>query len=247
MTANAMGARYPDLAGRTVFVSGGGSGIGAAFVRAFAGQGCNVAFVDIAEAPSRALATELGSSVAYWPCDVRDIGALKSAIADAAQGLRSDPRTRQQRGARRSAQVRRRDSRILGREPGRQPAASILRRAGGGAADAGRGRRLDHQSRLGVVDARDGPRSPGTRPPRRPSTGSRARSRASSARATSASTASSPARSPRRASARSGSRRNRSSGSSISNVSSSGCRRTTSRAPRCSSPPTRRAASPVRI
>jgi NAD(P)-dependent dehydrogenase (short-subunit alcohol dehydrogenase family) len=87
MTASAMGARYPDLAGRTVFVSGGGSGIGAAFVRAFAGQGCNVAFVDIAEAPARALATELGSSVAYWPCDVRDIGALRSAIAAAAQAF----------------------------------------------------------------------------------------------------------------------------------------------------------------
>ena len=36
MTASATPARYPDLAGRTVFVSGGGSGIGAAFVRAFA-------------------------------------------------------------------------------------------------------------------------------------------------------------------------------------------------------------------
>ena len=39
MAASASIARYPDLAGRTVFVSGGGSGIGAAFVRAFAGQG----------------------------------------------------------------------------------------------------------------------------------------------------------------------------------------------------------------
>ena len=75
-----MGARYPDLAGRTVFVSGGGSGIGAAFVRAFAGQGCNVAFIDIADAPSRSLASELGSSVRYWSCDVRDVGALKVAI-----------------------------------------------------------------------------------------------------------------------------------------------------------------------
>ena len=76
-------ARYPDLAGRTVFVSGGGSGIGAAFVRAFAGQSCKVAFVDIADAPSRSLAAELGAAVRYWPCDVRDIGALKAAIAEA--------------------------------------------------------------------------------------------------------------------------------------------------------------------
>jgi NAD(P)-dependent dehydrogenase (short-subunit alcohol dehydrogenase family) len=83
MTASETVARYPDLAGRTVFVSGGGSGIGAAFVRTFAGQGCNVAFIDIADAPSRALAAALGSSVAYWPCDVRDIGALRAAIAEA--------------------------------------------------------------------------------------------------------------------------------------------------------------------
>jgi len=76
-------ARYPDLAGKTVFVSGGGSGIGAAFVRAFASQGCNVAFVDIADTPSCSLAAELGAAVRYWRCDVRDIVALKAAIAEA--------------------------------------------------------------------------------------------------------------------------------------------------------------------
>ena len=78
-------ARYPDLAGRTVFVSGGGSGIGAAFVRRFAAQGCKVAFVDLADAPSRALASELGASVRYWRCDVRDIDALRVAIAAAGE------------------------------------------------------------------------------------------------------------------------------------------------------------------
>ena len=80
-------ARYPDLAGRTVFVSGGGSGIGAAFVRAFAGQGARVAFVDIAEAPSQALAAALGPSVRFWRCDVRDIAALRSAIAEAGEAF----------------------------------------------------------------------------------------------------------------------------------------------------------------
>jgi NAD(P)-dependent dehydrogenase (short-subunit alcohol dehydrogenase family) len=87
MAPSATRARYPDLAGRTAFVSGGGSGIGAAFVRAFAGQGCNVAFIDIADAPSQALAAELGPAVRYWPCDVRDIGALKAAIAAAGKAL----------------------------------------------------------------------------------------------------------------------------------------------------------------
>ena len=87
MPTSAILARYPDLAGRTVFVSGGGSGIGAAFVRAFAGQGCNVAFIDIADAPSRSLASALGSSGGYWSCDVRDVGALKAAINAAAKAF----------------------------------------------------------------------------------------------------------------------------------------------------------------
>jgi NAD(P)-dependent dehydrogenase (short-subunit alcohol dehydrogenase family) len=78
-------ARYPDLSGRTVFVSGGGSGIGAAFVEAFAHQGCRVAFIDIADAPSQALVAKLGDErVHYERCDVRDIAALRAAIASAA-------------------------------------------------------------------------------------------------------------------------------------------------------------------
>jgi NAD(P)-dependent dehydrogenase (short-subunit alcohol dehydrogenase family) len=81
-----MGAIYSDLAGRTVFISGGGSGIGAAFVRAFAAQGCAVGFVDVADEPSQALAAALGDRVRYWRCDVRDIPALRAtlgALADA--------------------------------------------------------------------------------------------------------------------------------------------------------------------
>jgi NAD(P)-dependent dehydrogenase (short-subunit alcohol dehydrogenase family) len=44
-----------------VVVTGGGSGIGAALVAAFARQGSQVVFVDIAESDSRALARELGA------------------------------------------------------------------------------------------------------------------------------------------------------------------------------------------
>lgn len=87
MTASAGRARYPDLAGRTVFVSGGGSGIGAAFVRSFADQGCSVAFIDVADAPSQALAAELGPAVGYWPGDVRDIGVLRTAIVAAGEAF----------------------------------------------------------------------------------------------------------------------------------------------------------------
>jgi NAD(P)-dependent dehydrogenase (short-subunit alcohol dehydrogenase family) len=81
-------ARYPDLAGRTVFVSGGASGIGAAFVRAFAEQGCRVAFVDIDDAAAEALAAALGpASVRSWHCDVRDVAALRAVLAAAAEAF----------------------------------------------------------------------------------------------------------------------------------------------------------------
>ncbi|MEO1248664.1 MAG: SDR family NAD(P)-dependent oxidoreductase, partial [Pseudomonadota bacterium] len=40
-------ATYPSLAGRTVYVTGGASGIGEEIVRAFAEQGSRIGFVDI--------------------------------------------------------------------------------------------------------------------------------------------------------------------------------------------------------
>lgn len=80
-----LAARYPDLAGRTVFVSGGASGIGAAIVRAFATQRCNVAFIDIDDDSAERIAD--GESIRYWRCDVRDIDALRAAIAAAASAF----------------------------------------------------------------------------------------------------------------------------------------------------------------
>jgi len=73
-------ARYPDLEGRSVFVSGGGSGIGAAIVAAFAAQGARVSFIDIADDPSHVLVSRLGAErVRYQRCDVRDIAAFRGA------------------------------------------------------------------------------------------------------------------------------------------------------------------------
>ncbi|MET0349304.1 MAG: SDR family oxidoreductase [Rhizobacter sp.] len=87
-------AVYPSLRGRRVFITGGGTGIGAAMVSAFAEQGALVAFIDIAEAPSRELAASLaaaGHTAPWWrACDVRDVGALQQAVADGAAALGGD-------------------------------------------------------------------------------------------------------------------------------------------------------------
>lgn len=79
------GAIYSSLKGRTVLVTGGGSGIGEAIVRRFAEQDARVGFIDIAEVPSRALAAELksaGWNVHFEHADLTDIDALRRAVAN---------------------------------------------------------------------------------------------------------------------------------------------------------------------
>ena len=77
-------AIYPSLRHRRVVVTGGGSGIGAAMVEAFAAQACRVAFLDIAEEPSLALAAALAHAP-YPPvfelCDVTDLADLTATFA----------------------------------------------------------------------------------------------------------------------------------------------------------------------
>lgn len=81
-------ATYPSLSGRSVFVSGGASGIGAEIVKAFAAQGAKVGFVDIDREGGEALCASLeGGPHAFAPCDLRDIDGLRSAFADLAEKI----------------------------------------------------------------------------------------------------------------------------------------------------------------
>ncbi|HWA63480.1 MAG TPA: SDR family oxidoreductase [Caulobacteraceae bacterium] len=80
-------AAYPSLAGRVVFVTGGASGIGAAIVEAFHGQGARVGFVDVDAAAGAALAGRLGAGAWFGVCNVTDAGALEGAVAAASAAL----------------------------------------------------------------------------------------------------------------------------------------------------------------
>jgi len=81
-------ATYPSLRDKAVLITGGGSGIGAAFVEAFALQGAKVAFIDIAEQASRELLESLEGRTAhrpvFLPCDLTDIASLQSSIKQVA-------------------------------------------------------------------------------------------------------------------------------------------------------------------
>jgi NAD(P)-dependent dehydrogenase (short-subunit alcohol dehydrogenase family) len=81
-------ANYGSLQGKRIFVTGGGSGIGEAIVAAFAAQGAQVAFVDIAVAASVALCVRLAEAGFPAPlfrqCDITDIAALQRVMAQLA-------------------------------------------------------------------------------------------------------------------------------------------------------------------
>ena len=82
-----MYASYPSLRERSVLVSGGATGIGAAFVEHFARQGAKLAFLDVDEAGAQALLATLHDvphAPVFLHCDVTDLDALHGAI-DAAR------------------------------------------------------------------------------------------------------------------------------------------------------------------
>lgn len=79
-----MSANYPTLAGKTVFISGGSSGIGAELVKSFAAQGAKVAFCGTKDGGGDALIAEISAAghptPYYEACDVRDVPAVQALL-----------------------------------------------------------------------------------------------------------------------------------------------------------------------
>ena len=81
-----MTATFPDLAGASVFITGGGSGIGAALTAGFLAQGARVAFVGRSDAAPfvARMAESHGHAPLFIRCDITDTAALQAALEQAA-------------------------------------------------------------------------------------------------------------------------------------------------------------------
>lgn len=80
-------ATFHDLNGKSVFITGGGSGIGASLTDGFLAQGAKVGFVQRSDASGFCdeMEAKHGIRPLFIPCDITDMAALKSAIDHAAE------------------------------------------------------------------------------------------------------------------------------------------------------------------
>ena len=78
-------ASFHDLKGKSVFITGGGSGIGECLVEGFLQQGCKVAFIDKLDSAALCdrLESELGIRPLFVQGDITDVTALQTAIGEA--------------------------------------------------------------------------------------------------------------------------------------------------------------------
>lgn len=70
-----------DIAGKTIFVTGGASGLGEGTVRRFHALGANVAFIDLPGSKGASIASELGSRTLFVPTDICDTDQVESSVA----------------------------------------------------------------------------------------------------------------------------------------------------------------------
>jgi galactose dehydrogenase len=74
---------YSDLTEKHVFITGGASGIGESFVRAFVGQGAKISFIDIDDDSAKKLCENIGKNVFFQHCDIRNIQELQQCVQNA--------------------------------------------------------------------------------------------------------------------------------------------------------------------
>lgn len=82
-----LSASFSDLKDASVFITGGGSGIGASLTEGFLTQGAKVAFVQRSDATAFAdeMETKYGTRPHYMQCDITDLDRLKACIAEASE------------------------------------------------------------------------------------------------------------------------------------------------------------------
>ena len=84
-----MRANYPDLNGKHVFITGGGSGIGAALTQGVLNQGAKVSFVQRSDAAEfvEQMRKKTQQTPKFYQCDLADIEALRTAMQQAQSEL----------------------------------------------------------------------------------------------------------------------------------------------------------------
>ena len=80
-------ATFPDLKNASVFITGGGAGIGAHLTEGFLRQGAKVAFVQRSDASAFAdeMAEATGNRPMFLQCDITDVPLLRRRIAEASE------------------------------------------------------------------------------------------------------------------------------------------------------------------
>ena len=75
-------AAFHDLSGQSVYITGGGSGIGADLTEGFLEQGCKVAFVQRSDATEFCdeMESKHGSRPLFIRCDLTDVDALRDSL-----------------------------------------------------------------------------------------------------------------------------------------------------------------------